>query len=121
MTTASQTPVRDRRSEERLASLMTPWVDKTIGLIAVLVILSVAGCGGGGAQKSSSAPGPYTIGGSVVGLSGSGLVLEDNGGNDLTLSAGATSFTFSTAIATGGAYSVTVLAQPSPTRHRSVQ
>src|SRR5438046_8230143 len=29
--------------------------------------------------------GPFTIGGSVVGLSGTGLVLQDNGGDDLTV------------------------------------
>ena len=32
-------------------------------------------------------------GGTISGLSGSGLVLQDNGGNNLTVSAGATSFT----------------------------
>jgi large repetitive protein len=55
----------------------------------------------------------YTIGGSVSGLSGSGLVLQDNGGNNLTVAAGATSFTFSTPIPAGSTYNVTVLTQPS--------
>jgi Fe-S cluster biogenesis protein NfuA len=53
----------------------------------------------------------YTIGGSVSGLSGS-VVLQNNLGNDLTLSASG-SFTFTTAISHGGAYAVTVKTQPS--------
>jgi N-acetylneuraminic acid mutarotase len=53
----------------------------------------------------------YRIGGSVSGLSSSGLILQDNGGDDLTVSASG-SFAFATPIAMGGAYAVTVLAQP---------
>src|SRR5436309_546234 len=53
----------------------------------------------------------HTIGGSVSGLSGTGLVLRNNGGDSLPVSANGT-FTFSTAIASGAAYSVTVLTQP---------
>ncbi len=55
----------------------------------------------------------YTIGGSISGYSGSGLVLQDNGGDNLTVSSGATGFTFATPIASGKGYSVTVLTQPS--------
>ena len=55
----------------------------------------------------------YTIGGTVSGLSGTGLVLQDNGGNNLSVSAGATSFTFTTAIASGSTFNVTVFSQPS--------
>jgi len=53
----------------------------------------------------------YTIGGSVTGLSGT-LVLQDNGGNNLNVTAAGT-FTFSTQLASGAAYDVTVLTQPS--------
>jgi hypothetical protein len=53
-----------------------------------------------------------TIGGTVSGLSGTGLVLQDNGGNNLSVTANG-SFTFSTAVASAGAYDVTVLMQPS--------
>ena len=55
----------------------------------------------------------YTIGGTISGLSGSGLLLQDNGGNNLAVASGATSFTFSTPVPAGGTYGVTVLAQPS--------
>ena len=55
----------------------------------------------------------YTIGGTISVLAGAGLMLQDNLGNNLSVSPGATSFTFTTAIASGGAYSVTVFSQPS--------
>ena len=54
----------------------------------------------------------YTIGGTISGLAGTGLVLQDNGTSNLTISAGATSFTFSTQIPSGGTYAVTVFTQP---------
>jgi len=55
----------------------------------------------------------YTISGTVSGLTGTGLVLQDNGGNNLAIGAGATSFTFSTGIASGGSYDVAVSSQAS--------
>lgn len=75
-----------------------------------LLLAALAACGGGG---SSSAPmTTYTVGGTVTGLAGSGLVLQNNGGSDLALSATG-SFTFSAGLANGAAYSVTVMTQPS--------
>src|SRR5882672_9013652 len=56
--------------------------------------------------------GTYTVGGTVSGLTGAGLVLRNNGGNNLAVSANG-AFTFSAPVAAGGAYSVTVLTQPS--------
>jgi large repetitive protein len=53
----------------------------------------------------------FTVGGTVTGLAGS-LVLQNNGGDDITLTADGT-FAFPTTIASGAAYAVTVLAQPS--------
>jgi hypothetical protein len=53
----------------------------------------------------------FTIGGSVTGLSGSGLVLADNGTDTLTITGtGTVAFTFNTAVS--GAYAVTVKTQP---------
>jgi environmental stress-induced protein Ves len=54
----------------------------------------------------------YHVGGTVSGLSGKGLVLEDNGGNSLPISGNGT-FTFTQAVATGSNYSVSVQSQPS--------
>ncbi|HEX5046863.1 MAG TPA: beta-propeller fold lactonase family protein [Gammaproteobacteria bacterium] len=71
------------------------------------------GGGGGGNPNPPPATGPFAIGGTVTGLdaTASGLVLQNNAGNDLAIAANG-SFTFSTAIATGGAYAVTVKTQP---------
>ena len=58
----------------------------------------------------------YTVGGTVSGLAGTGLVLQDNGGDNLTVSANGT-FSFATPIASGATYAVTVLTNPaSPTQ-----
>ena len=54
----------------------------------------------------------YTVGGTVSGLVGSGLVLRNNGGNSLSI-AGNGAFTFTAALASGSGYVVTVLTQPS--------
>jgi hypothetical protein len=54
----------------------------------------------------------YSIGGTISGLTGSGLVLQNNGGDNLSLSASG-SFTFPTMLSNSSVYSVTVLTQPS--------
>ncbi len=53
----------------------------------------------------------YSIGGTVSGLFGTGLVLQNNGGDDLALAANG-EFVFAEAPADGAAYSVLVRAQP---------
>lgn len=52
----------------------------------------------------------YTVGGTVSGLTGT-LTLQNNGGDDLDVSADG-SFAFATALSDGSAYAVTILAQP---------
>ncbi|MBX5482180.1 MAG: hypothetical protein IRZ16_10145 [Myxococcaceae bacterium] len=59
---------------------------------------------------SCTAP-TYTVGGTVTGLVGSGMVLRNNGGDDLPISANG-GFTFPTPIISGQPYSVTVATQP---------
>jgi DNA-binding beta-propeller fold protein YncE len=58
-------------------------------------------------------PGPtfYTVGGTVSGLVGSGLVLQNNDGNDLPIAANG-DFVFPEALPDGSAYVVSVLSQP---------
>jgi 6-phosphogluconolactonase (cycloisomerase 2 family) len=93
-------------------------IRNTRGLLSALLILGcLTACGGGGGSGGGTvAPPPppqtYTIGGSVSGLTASGLVLQDNGGDNLTVAASATSFTFATKVAAAGAYAVTVMTQP---------
>jgi len=78
---------------------------------------STAGTGTGGGQTSTGGGhtgtgGPaFTIGGTVVGLTGTGLVLQDNAGDNLTVSASG-AFAFPTPLADGAPYSVSVLTQP---------
>lgn len=62
---------------------------------------------GFGSGSSPAAP-TYTIGGTLVGYAGQGLVLQNNGGDDLNVPARATSFAFATALRDGAAYSVGV-------------
>lgn len=69
------------------------------------------GAGSGGTGGSGPAP-TYSIGGSVSGLSGTGLVLKNNGGNDLTVS-NSGDFTFGDKLQSGAQYAVTVGTQPS--------
>ena len=79
-------------------------------LLIALMLFSIAvvmtNCGGGGSTPT------YTVGGTLSGLaSGESVVLQNNGADDLTITADG-SFTFATAIAGGAAYAVTVQTQP---------
>jgi DNA-binding beta-propeller fold protein YncE len=53
----------------------------------------------------------YTVGGNVSGLLGTGLSIEDNGGDQLTVTANG-AFIFATGVKNGDAFSVTVSTQP---------
>ena len=55
----------------------------------------------------------YTIGGTISGLTSGSLILQNNSGNALTISANSTTFVFTTALASGVTYAVTVGTQPS--------
>lgn len=77
-------------------------------LVAVLLLgVGVLGCG-----SSAKGPTQYAIGGTIAGLTGSGLVLASPGQPDLVVSAGATSFAFANAVTSGTTYAVTVVQQP---------
>ena len=65
----------------------------------------------GGTGSPPPPPSTYSIGGTVSGLSGT-VVLQDNGGDDLSVSSNG-AFTFATPLATGAAYNVTVKTNPS--------
>lgn len=106
------------RSRVRVAA-DGPSIRSRVGIgAAAMIALALAACGGGGSSpapsQSSNPPPPaqYTIGGSVTGLTGTGLVLQDNGGDNLSVTADG-SFTFATKVNSGANYSVAVKTQPS--------
>ena len=55
----------------------------------------------------------YSVGGSVSGLTGTGLALQNNGADTLAVAAAATDFTFATELPDLATYAVTVSTQPS--------
>ncbi|MFP5441489.1 MAG: beta strand repeat-containing protein, partial [Gammaproteobacteria bacterium] len=73
----------------------------------------LAACGGDGGGGGSVPPAPtqyYTLGGSIAGLTGS-VVLRNNGGNDLAVTANG-GFVFAAPVPNGTDYHVTVATQP---------
>ena len=83
-----------------------------------LLLSGVVACSNGRGSVDDEDPPPtqgaqdgFTLGGSVNGLVGSGLVLQNNGAGDLPIAADG-SFTFPSRLATGTAYSVAVRTQP---------
>jgi hypothetical protein len=95
---AHETPrgIRARRARAAIASA---------GAMALGLALSA--CSGDYTNTAAS----YVVGGSVAGLTTTGLVLA-NGSDTASLAAGATSFVFPTALASGSSYAVTVATQP---------
>lgn len=96
---------------------------RSFGSVTLLALLMV-GCGGGSGGSASSQPPPaatYTVGGTVTGLSGSGLELHSDFGGDLPVSASG-SFTFGTRLPVGSTFNVGVKTQPtsSPAQHCQV-
>lgn len=80
-------------------------------ILAASLLLALVACGDSGPDRGDP-PGPatYAIGGTVTGLTASGLVLA-NGGDTVSVAAGATQFALP-AHASGTAYAVVVQAQP---------
>ena len=91
---------------------------RSVGWLLLPVLIACSN-GRGSLEEQPAAPAPpaqcaqdaFTVGGNVSGLVGSGLVLQNNGGGDLTISADG-SFTFATRLAAGAAYNVAVVSQP---------
>jgi 6-phosphogluconolactonase (cycloisomerase 2 family) len=76
-------------------------------------VSTLCACGGSGGSPPTPPPvvTTHTIGGTVNGLVGSGLVLQNNGGNNLAIAASG-SFVFNAPLANGTSYNVAVLTQP---------
>jgi 6-phosphogluconolactonase len=76
-----------------------------VGVVGLLAVL--ASCG--------TSPGySYTVGGTVDGMVGSGMVLQNNGGDDRSISADG-SFSFTTPLKDGSTYSIRVKPNSQPT------
>jgi len=74
---------------------------------ALIIVSGLSACGGGSSSDVS-----YSIGGTLSGLGdGKSVVLQNNGGDDLTVNANG-GFIFATALGGGNVYDVTVLTQP---------
>jgi uncharacterized repeat protein (TIGR03803 family) len=67
---------------------------------------------GGVTVTVTCSPNTYPVNGTITGLTSTGLVLQDNGGDTTTIGANAAQFMMPTAIAYGSPYSVTILTQP---------
>ena len=93
----------------RFSNPVNPWQTCTVsngaGTVAAANVTNIA---------VSCSANAYTVGGTVSGLAGGdSIVLRNEGGDDLTVSANG-SFTFATPVASGGAYSVTTTNPSSP-------
>src|SRR5260370_6429430 len=106
-----------------MKSSLKPFFIAVIFMTSMLLVgcnlrKSASGSTGGSATGPVTAQTTKTIGGTVTGLTGTGMVIENNGADDLTIIANG-NFTFKTAVA--GAYAVTIKTQPgSPTQSCTV-
>ncbi len=96
-------------SENGVVRITATDTSLTGGAPAVMAFGTPQGDNWVGVSGSSSAP-THAVGGTISGLSGT-VVLENNGANDLSTSANG-SFAFSTQLAQGAAYNVTVKTNP---------
>ncbi len=88
-------------------------------VLLTMLLLTTAACGKVLAQDDAGAGDDddagittYALGGTVSGLAGEGLVLRNDGGDDLAISSSG-AFTFPDELAAGSSYAVTVGQQPS--------
>lgn len=95
--------------------MRNPSLAEGIFAAAIASLIALSGCGGSG-EGSDTPPRPpaqtYSVGGTINGLAvGTSVVLLDNNGDALTVSADG-NFTFSTALASGASYAITVGTEP---------
>jgi hypothetical protein len=106
-------PHANIRSYPRLAYLLnshSSLIRNSMAMLLATLVLILAGCGGGRGEHKSAAL--YTINGQVSGLAdGQQVTLLNNGGNAITMTANG-AFTFTTPVAYGASYNVTVSTQP---------
>ncbi|MCK4785257.1 MAG: cadherin-like domain-containing protein [Desulfobacteraceae bacterium] len=96
---------------------------KLTSLLLLLLLMSSSAilidCGGGGGGDEP--PIPFGVNVTVTGCDGTGLTLQNNGGDDLSIPGDGT-FTFASGLADGSSYQVTILTYPTnPTQSCLVQ
>lgn len=96
---------------------MAKFTQTVRAVLTATMIAGLAACGESEKAPPVTTPLPpppsaFTVGGSVSGLPGSGLVLQLNGATDLPVSANG-NFHFPKSLAKGSAYTVTVKSSPS--------
>ena len=101
------TRVRGPRTQRAIAPAGFHW---TRAWLAIASLCWVAACDSPIEPQDPSHT-VYTVGGAVSGLAGSGLVLVNDGGDNLAVSADGP-ITFASPLAKGAGYRVTVLVQP---------
>ena len=105
------------RYEKERSDVGKRWTRCAACALPPLALLSALAACSNGTGSVDEQPPPaqaedsFAIGGTVSGLVGSGLVLQNNGGGNLPVAADG-SFAFAERLASGVAYNVTVLSQP---------
>jgi hypothetical protein len=82
-----------------------------LGFLAACALAACTGSNGNLSETKLEIPQGYTVGGTVSGLTGSGLALQNNSGDTLAVAANG-AFTFHTVLFSGNTYNVTVSVQP---------
>lgn len=85
-----------------------------MAVFPALMSILLAACGEEGSSAVAPPPAPpptFTIGGTTTGLGGTGLVLQNNAGDDLSVAVNG-GFAFARPLTTGAAYDVRVRTQP---------
>jgi 6-phosphogluconolactonase len=97
---------------------MSRAIRTSYSFIILPVLCAISACGGGGGSGAAPPPPPppppatkFTLGGTVSGLSGTGLQIQNNGGDTLSVTQDG-SFTFATSVSGGANYSVSVSRSP---------
>lgn len=81
----------------------------TAASVLLIISIQLTACGSDNRDRDLSG---YSVGGSVSGLTGEGLVLSNNNAETLAIE-GNGNFVFATRLSRGSAYSVTIVTQPS--------
>ncbi len=89
---------------------LNKWVVRVGGAIVLLTLVACSS-GSEGDVSDNTGSTTYTIGGTASGLAGTGLIVQNNAGDNLAIGADG-AFVFATEVAGGGSYSVTVSEQP---------